>query len=78
MKARLQKSQFSNLVINWGKIKNAIKAFQKSQFPVSFMNWEKLGNIHSPRPDHLWMSWENFCPNLSFTFEVRWGIHIKD
>ena len=40
---------------------------------------------------NLWMSWENLCPNLSFTVEskmgnshkrgwpkVRWGIHIKE
>ena len=51
MKAREQKSQFSNfLVMNWGKFGNEIEGFQKSQFPISFMNWEKLINIHSPRP----------------------------
>ena len=51
MKAREQKSQFSNfLVMNWGKFGNEIEGFQKSQFPISFMNWEKLRNIHSPRP----------------------------
>ena len=50
MKARGQKSQFSNFSVNWGKFGNAIQAFQKSQFPISLMNWEKLGNIHSPRP----------------------------
>ena len=50
MKAKEQKSQFSNiLVMNWGKFGNAIETFQKSQFPISFINWEKLGNIHSPR-----------------------------
>ena len=63
MKARGQKYQFSNFSVNWGKIGNAIQAFQKSQFSISFMNWEKLGNTHSPRSTfqmlNLWMSLEN-------------------
>ena len=50
MKARGQKSQFSNFSVNWGKFGNAIQAFQKSQFPFSLMNWEKLANIHSSKP----------------------------
>ena len=43
------------------------------------MNWKKLGNIHSPRPIfkiqilNLWMSWENLCPNLTFTVENKMG-----
>ena len=42
------------------------------------MNWEKLGNIHH-RPIfkiqmlNLWMSWENLCPNLTFTVENKMG-----
>ena len=28
---------------------------------------------------NLWMSWENLCPNLSFTLlKIRWGIYIKE
>ena len=50
MKARGQKSQFSNFSVNWGKFENTIQGFQKSQFPISLINWEKLGNIHSSRP----------------------------
>ena len=65
--------------MNWGKFRNAIWVFQKSQFPIFFMNWEKLGNIHSPRPtfqipnveSQCWISWENLCPNLSFTVENK-------
>ena len=83
-----QKSQFPNFSVNWGKFGNAIRAFQKSQFPISFMNWEKLGKIgKNTAPDqhfkiqmlNLWMSWENLCPNLSFTLlKIRWGIYIKE
>ena len=66
--------------MNWGKFGDAIQAFQKSQYPISFMNWEKLGNLHKA-PDqyfkmqmlNLWMSWENLCPNLSFTVENKMG-----
>ena len=43
MKARgLQKSQFSNSLVNWEKFGSAAKAFQKSQFSISIINWEKL------------------------------------
>ena len=24
------------------------------------------------------MSWENLCPNLSFTFENKWEISVKE
>ena len=27
---------------------------------------------------NLWMSWENLCPNLSFTFENKWEISVKE
>ena len=27
---------------------------------------------------NLWMSWENLRPNLTFTVEIRWGVHIKE
>ena len=74
--------------MNWGKFGNAISAFQKSEFPISLMNWEKLGKIgKNTAPDqhfkiqmlNLWMSWENLCPNLSFTLlKIRWGIYIKE
>ena len=40
------------------------------------MNSEKRGNIHSPEnpnDENLWMSWENVCPNLSFTVENNIG-----
>ena len=43
------------------------------------MNWEKLGNKHSPEHHfklqmlNLWMSWENLCPNLTFTVENEIG-----
>ena len=51
MKARgLQKSQFSNSLVNWEKFGSAAKAFQKSQFSISIINWEKLRSTHSPRP----------------------------
>ena len=74
--------------MNWGKFGNAISAFQKSGFPISLTNWEKLGKIgKNTAPDqhfkiqmlNLWMSWENLCPNLSFTLlKIRWGIYIKE
>ena len=74
--------------MNWGKFGNAISAFQKSEFPISLTNWEKLGKIgKNTAPDqhfkiqmlNLWMSWENLCPNLSFTLlKIRWGIYIKE
>ena len=77
MKARGQKYQFSNFSVNWGKIGNAIQAFQKSQFSISFMNWEK---IYTAPDQHfkiqmlnLRMSWENLGPNLSFTVENKMG-----
>ena len=41
------------------------------------MNWEKLENMHNPDQHfkipmlNLWMSWENLCPNLSFTVENK-------
>ena len=81
MKARGQKSQFSNFSVNWEKFGNAIQAFQKSQFSISFMNWAKLGNKVYRPPDqqfkikmlNLWMSWKNVCPNLSFTVENNMG-----
>ena len=66
--------------MNWGKFGNAISAFQKSEFPISLTNWEKLGKIgKNTAPDqhfkiqmlNLWMSWENLCPNLSFTVENK-------
>ena len=50
MKAKGQKSQFSNFSVNWRKFGNAIQAFHQFQFPISLTNWEKLGNIHSPKP----------------------------
>ena len=74
--------------MNWEKFGNAISAFQKSEFPISLTNWEKLGKIgKNTAPDqhfkiqmlNLWMSWENLCPNLSFTLlKIRWGIYIKE
>ena len=64
MKARGQKSQFSNFSMNWGKFGNAIQAFQKSQFTISLMNWEKVGNIHSLRP-----SFQN--SNQNFKIQVE-------
>ena len=42
-----------------------------------FMNREKLGNMQSPRTTfqnpnvNLWMSWENVCPNLTFTVDSK-------
>ena len=41
------------------------------------MNWEELG-VYTAIDQHfkismlnLWMSWENVCPNLSFTVENK-------
>ena len=78
MKARrLQKSQFSNILVNWEKFGSAALAFQKSQF-TTFMNREKRGSIHSSRPTliqilNLRMNWERIYPNLSFTVENKMG-----
>ena len=46
----LQKSQFSNILVNREKFGSAAEALQKSQFFTTFTNWEKLESIHSPRP----------------------------
>ena len=79
MKAREQKFQFSNFSVNWGKFGNAISAFQKFQFPISLWT-EKNLEIYTAPDQHfkiqmlnLWMSWENLCPNLTFTVENKMG-----
>ena len=80
MKARGQKFQFSNFLVNWGKVGNAIQAFQKSRF---FLRIRKYSEIYTVPDQHfkiqilnLWMSWENLCPNLTFTGENKiWNSH---
>ena len=79
MKARGQKFQFSNFSEDWGKFGNAVSTFQKSQFPISL--WiEKTLEIYTAPDQHFkiqmlnfWMSWENLCPNLTFTVENKMG-----
>ena len=39
----LQKSQFSNSLVNWEKFRSTVQAcFQKTQFSIFLINWEKL------------------------------------
>ena len=63
MKARGQKSQFSNFSVNCGKIWKCHPGFSK--IPISHLFYE-LGKTLN-----LWMRWENLCPNLSFTVENK-------
>ena len=71
------------LLMNWGKSGNAIWAFQKSQFPISL--WiEKNLEIYTAPDQHfkiqmlsLWVSWENLCPNSTFTVENKMGYSHK-
>ena len=65
---------FSELGKNW---KCNLYAFQKSQFPI-FLWIEKILKIYTAPDQHfkiqilnLWMSWENLCPNLTFTVENK-------
>ena len=67
------------LLMNWGKIGNAIWDFQKSQFPISL--WIEKNLEKCTAPDHrfriqmlnLWMSWKNLCPDLTFFLENKMG-----
>ena len=49
MKARGQKSQFSNFSMIGKNFEVQSRLFKNPNFPSLFMNWERLGNIHSPR-----------------------------
>ena len=72
-------SNFWNFLVNWGKFGNAIQAFQKPQFPISLWIEKNLEIYTYTAPDqrfkvqtlNLWMSWENLCPNLTFTLENK-------
>ena len=51
MKAREQKSQFSNFSVNWGNFRN----IHSARLPFQNPNVESMGELGS------------LCPNLSFT-----------
>ena len=73
MKARGQKYQFSNFLMNWGNLEVQSKLFKNANFP-SFLGIRKNMKVYTTQDQHfeiqilkLWMSWEKLCPNLSFT-----------
>ena len=79
----LQKSQFSNILVNWEIFGSAPKSFQKSQSTI-FINWEKFGSIRSPKPTFQnpnFESMDELGKNiyvLSFTVENKMGnLHKK-
>ena len=77
---RYRDKNFNSQTFNeLGKFGNAIWAFQKSQFHISL--WIEKNLEICTAPGHhfkiqmlnLWMSWENVCPNLTFTVENKMG-----
>ena len=80
MKAKGQKLQFSNFLVNWGKFGNAISKLFKNPNFLSLLWIGKNFEIYTAPDQHfkthmlnLWMNWENVCPNLTFTVEKKMG-----
>ena len=60
---------FSELLL--GKIWKYNLGFSKIPILVSFMNYTAPDQHFKIPVLNLWMSWENWCPNLSFTVENK-------
>ena len=73
----LKKNQFFIFFKNWEKSSSPTRAIFKN-FTLSLSNGKTLKvqpktNTKKIPILNLWMNWENFCPNLSFTVENKIG-----
>ena len=73
------------LFIELGKIWKCNLGFSKTPISHLFLWIGKNLETYKALDQHfkiemlnLWMSWENLCPNLSFTFENKWEISVKE
>ena len=77
MKARGQKSQFSDFQWIGENLEMQFRYFRNPNFPSLLWIGKNL-EIYTAPDQHFkipmlkrWMSWENLCPNLSFTVQNK-------
>ena len=60
-------SKFWNFLVNWGKFGNAISLWIEKNLEIYTAPDQRF----KVQTLNLWMSWENLCPNLTFTLENK-------